>query len=381
MEFLTELSAGGYSLFGYIIPFLIVLTIVVFFHELGHYAVARWNDVDIEAFAVGFGPELFGINDRNGTRWKLCVIPLGGYVKFAGDANAASVPDHEKLANMNEEEKAGSFEHKTVWQRAAVVVAGPVANFILAVVIFAGSFFFIGIYEREPVVSEVIAESAAFEAGIEAGDIIRAIDGTEIRSFSDIPRIAGPNHGIELIFTVERAGRLIDLPVTPKLTEREDNFGNIHKTGLIGIATRIEDAEPKHRTFGVGEALTKAVGETFFIIKRTMQYLGAIIVGRESADQLSGPIGIAKLSGDVATLGWAALINLAAILSVSIGLLNLFPVPMLDGGHLVFYAYEAVFGKPLSPRAQEIGFRFGFVLLIGLMLFATRNDVVNMFMR
>ena len=381
MEFLVDLSAGGYSLFGYILPFLLVLTIVVFFHELGHYAVARWNGVDIDAFAVGFGPELFGFNDKHGTRWKLCAIPLGGYVKFMGDANAASVPDHERLAEMSETEKQGSFEHKSVAQRAAVVVAGPVANFILAIIIFAGSFFFLGIYERDPVVSEVVAESAAEEAGIEAGDIIRAIDGTKIRSFMDIPRIAGPNHGIELTFTIERDGKLIELPITPKLTEREDSFGNMHKTGLIGIASRGEDAEPRHRKFGPIEAVSRAVGETYFIIKRTFQYLGAIIVGRESADQLSGPIGIAKLSGDVATLGWAALINLAAVLSVSIGLLNLFPVPMLDGGHLVFYAYEAVFGRPMSQKAQEIGFRIGFALLIGLMLFATHNDIFNMFIR
>ncbi|MEM7215900.1 MAG: RIP metalloprotease RseP [Pseudomonadota bacterium] len=377
MEFLTEFSAGGFSLFGYILPFLLVLTIVVFFHELGHFLVARWNGVDVETFAVGFGPELVGINDRNGTRWKLCAIPLGGYVKFLGDANAASVPDREKLSQLSEEQMAGSFEHKSVAQRAAVVAAGPIANFILAVVIFTGSFFFIGIQERDPVVSEVLENSAAAEAGFEVGDIIKAIDGTEIVSFSEIPRIAGPNHGIELIFTVERSGRLLDLPVTPRLQEREDDFGNVHSTGIIGIGNNPEDANARIREFGLGEAFTRAVGETVFIVKRTLQYLGAIIVGRESADQLSGPVGIAKISGDVATLGWVALINLAAVLSVSIGLLNLFPVPMLDGGHLVFYTYEAIFGKPLSERAQEIGFRVGFALLIGLMLFATTNDFQN----
>ncbi|MGI9351101.1 MAG: RIP metalloprotease RseP [Rhizobiaceae bacterium] len=381
MDFLMELSAGGFSLFGYILPFLLVLTIVVFFHELGHFFVARWNNVDVEAFAVGFGPELLGFTDRNGTRWKLCAVPLGGYVKFLGDANAASVPDHERLSNLSEEEKRGSFEHKPVGQRAAVVVAGPVANFILAIVIFTGSFFFIGINERDPVVSEILENSAAAQAGFEVGDIIKEVDGTKIRAFMDIPRLVGPNHGIEMIFTIEREGKSLQLPVTPKLTEREDNFGNIHKTGVVGIVSSSVDSNPRLREFGLGEAFVRAVGETVFIIKRTFQYLGAIIIGRESADQLSGPIGIAKLSGDVATLGWTALINLAAVLSVSIGLLNLFPVPMLDGGHLVFYAYEAVFGRPLSQRAQEIGFRFGFMLLIGLMLFATTNDVQNNFFR
>ncbi|MEM9332977.1 MAG: RIP metalloprotease RseP, partial [Pseudomonadota bacterium] len=285
----------------------------------------------------------------------------------------------EKLSTLSDAQKAGSFEHKRLSQRAAVVAAGPIANFILAIVIFTGSFFFIGIHERDPVVSEIVENSAAAEAGFEVGDIIKAVDGTSIRSFSDIPRLVGPKHGLEMIFTVERAGQVMDLTVVPKLTEREDDFGNVHRTGVVGIGSRPEDSNPRIREFTLGEAFLRGVGETVFIVKRTFQYLGGIVVGRESADQLSGPIGIAKISGDVATLGWVALINLAAVLSVSIGLLNLFPVPMLDGGHLVFYAYEAIFGKPLSERAQELGFRVGFMLLIGLMLFATRNDILNYF--
>lgn len=381
MDFLMDLSAGGYSLIGYIIPFLIVLTIVVFFHELGHFLVARWNGVKVDAFAVGFGPELIGFTDRQGTRWKFCAIPLGGYVKFMGDANAASVPDRDRLESMSADEREGSFEHKAVWQRALVVAAGPIANFILAIVIFTGSFYFVGQIHSDPVVSEIVADSAAEEAGFQVGDVIHTVDGNEIRSFSDIPRLVAPNHGIEMRFGVERDGKDLEITVVPRLQEREDRFGNLQRIGIIGIISRSEDSNPRVREFGFFEAASKAVGETAFIIKRTFQYLGAIIVGRESADQLSGPIGIAKISGDVATLGWTALINLAAVLSVSIGLLNLFPVPMLDGGHLVYYAYEAIFGKPMSERAQELGFRFGFVLLIGLMLFATRNDIVNTFMR
>ncbi|MEO0328809.1 MAG: RIP metalloprotease RseP [Pseudomonadota bacterium] len=381
MEFLLQLSAGGYSLLGYILPFLIVLTIVVFFHELGHYLVARWNGVSVDAFSVGFGPELLGFNDKSGTRWKVCAVPLGGYVKFMGDANSASVPDHDALNKMTEEEARGSFEHKAVWRRAAVVVAGPIANFILAIIIFAGSFFFVGKFESDPVVSSVVAESAAQEAGFEIGDIIRTINGNDIRSFSDIPRLVGPNHGIEMVFAVDRGGQDLTLNVTPRLTEREDSFGNIHKTGVIGIISNRQEANPRQRKFGVVEAFSAGFGETVYIITRTFQYLGAIIVGRESAEQLSGPIGIAKISGEVATLGVVALINLAAILSVSIGLLNLFPIPMLDGGHLVFYLYEAVTGKPLNQKIQEYGFRIGFVLLIALMLFATRNDILNTFFR
>lgn len=377
MEFLMELSAGGYSLFGYILPFLLVLTIVVFFHELGHYLVARWNKVDVEAFAVGFGPEIVGFFDKNGTRWKLCAVPLGGYVKFLGDANAASVPDHERLERMSDVEKAGSFEHKKVWQRALVVAAGPIANFILAIVIFTGSFYFTGQIQSDPVVSQVVEDSAADEAGFRVGDVVVTVDGKDIRTFSEIPRLVAPSHGIEMVIGIERDGRSLEIPVTPRLTEREDRFGNPQKVGVLGIVSRSEDSNPRVREMGLVESFTTGVNETVFIITRTFQYLGGIIVGRESAEQLSGPIGIAKISGDVATLGWAALISLTAVLSVSIGLLNLFPVPMLDGGHLVFYAYEAIFGKPLSQRAQELSFRFGFALLIGLMLFATSNDIQN----
>lgn len=376
-DILGSISAGGYSLFGYIIPFLIVLTIVVFFHELGHYLVARWNKVDVDAFAVGFGPELFGFNDKNGTRWKLCAIPLGGYVKFAGDANAASVPDFEQLESMSEAEKAGSFEHKRVGQRAAVVLAGPLANFILAIIIFAGSFYFIGRYVSDPIITEVKQQSAAEEAGLLAGDIVKEIDGVAIRNFSQIPRIVGPKHGIEVIFLVERDGQHVTIPVTPRLTEQTDQFGNANMNGVVGIISNTGEANLRKQEYSLIEAFAAGVGETWYIIKRTMQYLAGLFTGRESVEQLSGPIGIAKISGDVATLGWSALISLAAILSVSIGLLNLFPVPMLDGGHLVFYAYEAIVGRPASERVQEIGYRIGFTLLIGMMIFATHNDIVN----
>ena len=369
MEFL--LSSAGY-----IIPFLLVLTVVVFFHELGHYSVARWCGVDIDAFSIGFGPELFGINDSHGTRWKLCAIPLGGYVKFRGDLNAASVPDFENATKLSEEERAGTFESKSVGQRAAVVAAGPIANFILAIFIFAGSFYFIGRYVSDPIVSSVVAGSAAEEAGVEIGDIIVAIDGQKIENFSDIPRLVGPSHGIELLFTIDRAGREIDLPLTPKLTERVDRFGNKISMGIIGITSEVSQETSRHKTYGIGEAFTAAGEETVYIVTRTFQFLGGIFTGRESADQLSGPIGIAKAAGDFFSLGIPQLIYLAGLLSVSIGLLNLFPIPVLDGGHLVFYAAEAVRGAPIPERIQEYSFRVGFFILIGFMLFATRNDLV-----
>ena len=371
MEFISQL-------FGYIIPFLIVLTIVVFFHELGHYLVARWNKVDIEAFAIGFGKELFGFTDKHGTRWKLCMIPLGGYVKFKGDSNAASVPDFDGLAKMSDAEKAGSFEHKRVGQRAAVVAAGPIANFILAIVIFTGTFYFVGRYVTDPVVVEVQKDSAAELAGFQPEDLIIKIDDDPISSFSDIQRIVAPNPDVELKFLVRRSGRDVTLLATPKSREMTDRFGNTQKVGMIGIISNNKAGNLRRKEYGLFEATGAAVGETWYVITRTLGYLGDIIVGKQSADQLGGPIRIAKVSGDVATLGVAALLNLAAVLSISIGLLILFPVPMLDGGHLVFYAYEAIRGRPLSENAQEIGFRIGLAAILMLMVFATWNDVTQL---
>ena len=361
----------------YIMPFLAVLTVVVFFHELGHFLVARWNGVKVDAFSVGFGPELFGRTDRLGTRWKLSAIPLGGYVKFHGDADGASTPDFEKNANMGAQERSYSFMHKRVGQRAAIVAAGPIANFILAIAIFAVIFMTLGRPVADPVVSGVQALSPAAEAGFEAGDIIRSIDGTLIRSFTDVPRIVAPNPGRALVFAVERQGQELLLTVTPRLEQRTDQFGNKQAIGFVGLSNDAKASNFRFEKLGLVQAVPAAIGETWFIIARTMAYLGDIVTGYQSADQLGGPIRIAKVSGDVATLGVGALINLAAVLSVSIGLLNLFPIPMLDGGHLVFYAIEALRGRPLSMRAQEMGFRVGMAIVLMLMVFATWNDITQ----
>lgn len=381
MEILTSIADGGIGLLLIILRFIVVLTVVVFIHELGHYLVARWNGVDCEAFSIGFGPELFGWNDKNNCRWKVCAVPLGGYVKFLGDANSASMPDFEgeEEPQLTEREKAGRFAHKRIGQKAAVVAAGPIANFILAIFIFAGSFYFVGRYVSDPVVSEVFSDSAALEAGFQKGDVIKKIDGAEVTSFSDIPRAVAPSHGIEMIFTVSRDGKDIDIPVTPRLTEREDRFGSKQKVGLLGISSKAEDANVRKKEYGLFEAFNAGAYETYFVIKRTLQYIKGIFTGRESVDQISGPIGIANTVNDFWGEGLQNVILLTAILSVSIGLLNLFPIPILDGGHLVFYAYEAVFGKPVNAKVQEVAFRIGFILLIGLMIFATNNDVVREF--
>ncbi|MEZ5871966.1 MAG: RIP metalloprotease RseP [Nitratireductor sp.] len=373
METIAQLPGAGPITM--ILAFLVVLTIVVFFHELGHFLVARWNGVKIDAFSVGFGPELFGFNDKHGTRWKLAMIPLGGYVKFHGDMNGASMPDTDVINSMSDEERAVSFAHKKVWQRAAIVAAGPIANFILAIVIFTFSLMLLGRVVSDPLVSVVQPGSAAEAAGFQAGDIVKLVDGEKIASFTDIPRLVAPNPGRELVFTLERDGKDIEVAVTPRLEVRKDRFGNREEIGLIGITNDGQAANARIEKYGPVEAFGRAVYETWFIITRSLGGLWDMITGSISVKQLSGPIGIAKTSGDVATLGIGALVNWVALISVSIGLLNLFPIPILDGGHLVFYAYEAIRGRPLSENAQEYGFRVGLALLLTLMVVATWNDI------
>jgi regulator of sigma E protease len=369
------LSALGNGFVGYIIPFLFVLTIVVFFHELGHFLVARWCGVRVLVFSIGFGPELIGFNDRHGTRWKLAAIPLGGYVKFFGDDNAASVPDTEQLATMSDEQRRDSFFHKGVGARAAVVAAGPIANFILAIVIFAGVFMLYGKQSTTARVDTVQPASAAAAAGFKPGDVVLAIDGSKIASFSEMQRIVSTSAGETLTIEVDRGGHLLSLKATPALKEIKDSFGNTHRMGVLGISRSMAAGDLKRERVGPIDAVVLGVKETWFVIDRTLSYIGGVVAGREAADQLGGPIRIAQVSGQVATAGIVALIHLAAVLSVSIGLLNLFPIPLLDGGHLMFYAIEAVRRRPLSERAQEFGFRVGLAVVLMLMLFATFNDI------
>ncbi|MBN8958299.1 MAG: RIP metalloprotease RseP [Rhizobiales bacterium] len=378
MGLLSSFWAWGYGLFSYLIPFLFVLTIVVFFHELGHFLVARWCGIRILTFSIGFGPEICGFNDRHGTRWKLAAIPLGGYVKFFGDENAASVPDTGAIATMDPKERAVSFFGKSLGQRAAVVAAGPIANFILAIVIFAGIFSIYGKQIAAPRVDAVQPGSAAATAGFKPGDLVVSIDGTAIDSFNDMQRIISTSAGEKLRIVVERGGVSETLTAIPDLRELKDNFGNVHRLGVLGISRSTAPGDVKVRSVNPIAAIGMGMQETWFVIDRTLSYLGGIVTGRESADQLGGPIRIAQVSGQVATAGFVALMHLAAVLSVSIGMLNLFPIPLLDGGHLLFYGIEAVRGRPLSDRAQEIGFRVGLAIVLMLMIFATFNDILHL---
>lgn len=376
--FLNGFNTLSHGLIGYIVPFLFVLTIVVFFHELGHFLVARWAGVKVLTFSLGFGPELFGFNDRHGTRWKVSAIPLGGYVKFFGDESEASTPSADTLQTMTADERKVSFHHKGVGARAAIVAAGPIANFLLAIVIFAALFTFFGKPSQTARVDSIQENSAAATAGFKPGDIVTAINGDPIESFTEMQRIVSTKAGVPLVFTVKRGDEDVKLNGTPQLREIKDTFGNVHRVGILGITRATGPGDTVTKPVNPATAVWLGVKETWFVVDRTLSYIGGIFTGRENADQVGGPIRIAQISGQVATIGLSALIHLAAVLSVSIGLLNLFPVPLLDGGHLLFYAVEAVRGKPLSERSQELGFRVGLALVLMLMLFATYNDILHL---
>jgi len=377
-EIISHLQALGGDVLRYLVPFIFVLSIVVFFHELGHFLVARLCGVRILAFSIGFGPEIAGFYDRHGTRWKIAVIPLGGYVKFFGDESAASTPDKARISSMDEAERAESFIFQPVIKRAAIVAAGPIANFLLAIVIFSGIFMLFGMQTMSPRVDEVQPDSPAAAAGFQPGDMVLSIGGEKIDSFSDMQRIVSDSAGDSLNIKVERNGKEVDLKATPELREEKDIFGNVHRIGLLGIKRSPAPGDVKFQPVSPPRAVLLGAQETWFVVDKTLNYIGKVIIGRESANQLGGPIRIAQMSGQVASVSWVALIHMAAVLSVSIGLLNLFPIPLLDGGHLLFYAIEALRGRPLSERAQEVGFRIGFAIVLMLMIFATFNDIVHL---
>jgi regulator of sigma E protease len=376
--FLHSFNTLSHGLIGYIVPFLFVLTIVVFFHELGHFLVARWAGVKVLTFSLGFGPELFGFNDRHGTRWKVSAIPLGGYVKFFGDESEASTPSAETLSGMTAEERVGSFHHKGVAPRAAIVAAGPIANFILAAVIFAGMALYFGKPSTIARVDGIVADSVAASAGFKVGDVVISIDGKDIDSFVDMQRIVSTNAGSSLVFRVKRNSDFVTLTAAPALSEEKDAFGNKAKIGRLGIQHSSQPGEANTTPVGVFEALKIGVEQVGYVIGTTLKFVGALFVGKGNPADVGGVIRIAQLSGQAASVGFHFVVQLTALLSVSIGLLNLFPIPLLDGGHLLFYAVEAIRGRPLSERAQEMGFRIGLGLVLMLMVFATYNDILHL---
>jgi regulator of sigma E protease len=375
LSFIQEF--GSWLLHG-LPAYLFVITIVVFFHELGHFSVARFFNVKIETFSIGFGRALVKWTDRKGTLWKISWFPFGGYVKFWGDDNAASVPDRAKVEQLPPEERLDVFAVKPLYQRALVVVAGPVANFILAIVIFALFFTIAGKDILIPVVDKVTPHSAAAMAGIKPGDFIRSVDSHSIESFTDMQAIVEISAGRTIPVTIERQGKVMTLSATPQLKTIKDVFGNQQTVGLLGISNRVSKAYIRRIHYSPAGAVAEAGKQVWTIVSSTLTYMGRIVSGQANANQLMGPLGTAKVSGQVATLGILALIQLAALLSVSIGLINLFPVPILDGGHLLYYGCEAVLGRPLGERAQDVGFRLGLAAVLGLFVLATWNDLVRL---
>lgn len=356
-----------------LLPFLVILTALVFVHEFGHYAVARSNGVRVEVFSVGFGPELFGWNDRAGTRWRFSAIPLGGYVKFFGDLGptSATAADGEE---MSEEDRAASFHEKTLGRRAAIVAAGPAANFLLAIVLLAGLYATAGQQYTAATVDEIVPGSAAEAAGLRVGDRIVEAGGRPVERFEELRDIVLASPGAPLELVVERDGRTTVLTATPEAVERVDRLGNSTAFGRLGMRSsqvRFERRDPL-------SALWLATAETWSLTARTLEAVGEMIVGSRTAEDLGGPLRIAQLSGTVAEAGLVSTIWFCALLSINLGLINLFPIPVLDGGHLLFYLAEAVRGRPLGERVREYASMAGLMAVVGLMVFVTWNDIVQL---
>ncbi len=377
MNDIVSLAASTQAFFlGTLVPFLFVLTVVVFVHEMGHYLVGRLCGIGVTAFSVGFGPEIAGFNDRHGTRWKLCAIPLGGYVKFVGDMNATSSPTGaEAQERLSEAERRVAFHMQPVWKRAATVFAGPLFNFLLTIAVFAVLFAAYGRWVSEPTVAEVTAGSPAQEAGIMPGDRFVSVDGVKVETFGDVQRLVSGRGGDAITFVMLRDGKEVTIVATPRLMEQQDALGNTIKVAVIGVVNNREVGQPRLITYSPAGAVVAAVEETGHIIQRTGQFLKRFVVGREDKCQLGGPVKIAGMAEQAAKLGFEWLVQLVALLSVGIGILNLLPIPPLDGGHLVFYGIEAVLRRPVSERMMEAMYRVGLVLVLAFMGFVFWNDL------
>ena len=363
----------------FIIPFMVLILVVVFIHEYGHYYFARRYGVGVTDFSIGFGKELFGWNDKSGTRWKICGIPLGGYVKFFGDRNVFSQADQEELLKKyNKEDQDKLFVTKPLYQRALIVAGGPVANFILAIFIFLFIYMFVGKDFTPAIIDEVQKDSPAEIAGMKKNDIIVEIDNIKVESILDVSKLIAMSTSEFIDFKVSRYEKEILLKVKPNLVESEDNLGNKINKRMIGIMLSPYNNEIKHVKLGPVKALVHSLNEVYFVTTSSLKYIGSMLIGAGDSSQLGGPIRIAKISGQVAEFGIIPFISMMAYISISLGLINLFPIPLLDGGHLMFYAFEKILGRPLSQKTQEGFFRIGMFLLLSLMFFATFNDLKDL---
>ncbi len=363
--------------------FLAVLTVVVFIHELGHFLVARWCGVAVQVFSIGFGRELVGFTDRYGTRWKFAWIPLGGYVKFVDDENGASAPSREKLEQMSAVDREGAFQTKPLRQRAAIVAAGPAFNLISAVLIYVLTFWAFGTYGVEAVVDEVIPDSAAARAGLVSGDKIVKISNQPIERFSDLQRIVGQSPGKQLNFVIDRGGQSISTTITPELRDITDPIGNKVQVGVIGIKRTAGVDRIQHQQHGFVEAVDLGLRETGYIATQIVTSIpklpGAIlkVFSGQRQSEIGGPIAIAEMTAHASKGGISSLLGWVAVFSIMLGIMNLLPIPMLDGGHLMFYAVEAIRGRPLDESKQELGFKIGVAILATMMFAALLGDVMR----
>ena len=362
-----------------ILPFIVLILVVVFIHEYGHYYFAKKYGVKVTDFSIGFGKELFGWNDKLGTRWKICWIPLGGYVKFFGDRNVFSQSDQEEIIKKySEEERKKLFILKPLYQRSLIVAAGPMANFILAVVIFLFIYMFVGKDFTPAVINEVQKDSPAEVAGLMKNDVILEIDGTEVKSILDVSKLITMSTSDFIDFKVSRYDQDVLLKVKPNIVEAEDNLGNKINKRMIGIMLGPYNNKVNHVKLGPAKALYYSLNEVYFVTISSLKYLGSILTGSGDSSQLGGPIRIAKITGQVAEFGIVPFLSIMAYISISLGLINLFPIPLLDGGHLMFYGFEKILGRPLSQKTQEGFFRIGMFLLLFIMFFATYNDLKDL---
>ena len=363
----------------YIIPFIILILIVVFIHEYGHYYFAKKYGVGVTDFSIGFGKEIFGFNDKSGTRWKFCAIPLGGYVKFFGDRNVFSQAEQEELLKeYNEEDRKKLFVVKPLYQRSLIVAAGPFANFLLAIVIFAFIYMFAGKDFTPAQIQEVQSESPAYIAGIKSGDVIKSINNREVKSITEVSTFINASSSETIDIKVLRNGNELILQVKPKFIEGEDSLGNQINKKIIGIKVAPLNEEINRQRLGPATALFYAIKETLFVIEASWDFVISMFKGTGDTSQLGGPIKIAKITGQVAKFGIVAFLSIMAYISISLGFINLLPIPMLDGGHLMFYAFEKILGRPLTQRTQEGFFRIGLFLLLSLMFFTTFNDLKDL---
>ena len=363
----------------YILPFIVLIIVVVFIHEYGHYYFAKRYGVGVTDFSIGFGQELFGWNDKSGTRWKICWIPLGGYVKFFGDRNVYSQADQEKIIKKySGEDREKLFVLKPLYQRALIVFGGPLANFLLALIIFFSIYTFVGKDFTPAVINEVQDDSPAMVGGLKQNDIILEIDGNKVESIMEVSKFIMTSTDEIIDFKVRRSNDELLLKIKQDTILVEDNLGNKINKRIVGIKLGAYNDQINHVKLGPTEAVYHAINEVYYVSISSLKYIGAMIFGKADTSQLGGPIRIAKISGQVAEFGVLAFISMMAYISISLGLINLFPIPMLDGGHLMFYAFEKVLGRPLSQKTQEGFFRIGLFLLLSLMLFTTFNDLKDL---